>query len=169
MGVKPMGDGVNAHVVTPKISPKHGRAGPLVGDDDGAEALWTALSKQQWQGQRVLLPTVPGGRRMLGQCLRDAGAIVEEIDAYRMLPRSPDRIRADWAVANPDAAVIASPSAADTLVGVLGAGPLNALHAVVAIGPTTSVSLTAAGVRHHVSPRADFCEAARCLAALRKT
>ena len=97
MGVKPMGDGVNAHVVTPKISPKHGRAGPLVGDDDGAEALWTALSKQQWQGQRVLLPTVPGGRRMLGQCLRDAGAIVEEIDAYRMLPRSPDRIRADSA------------------------------------------------------------------------
>lgn len=142
---------------------------PLVGDGEGAESLWTSLSRQQWKGRRVLLPTVPGGRRLLGQALRAAGAIVEEIDAYRMLPRSADRILADWTSAHPDAVVIASPSVATALVEAIGASQLSALEAVIAIGPTTSASLTASGVRHHVSPRADFLEVARCLAALRKT
>lgn len=142
---------------------------PLVAETDGADALWALLSRQTWKGRHVLLPAVPGGRRVLSQALREAGAIVEEIDAYRMLPRSPGRIRADWSAAHPDAVVIASPSVAAALVAALGAGALNALRAVVAIGPTTAASLAAAGVRHVVSPRADFLEAARCLAALRKT
>ncbi len=142
---------------------------PVVGAGDGAEALWDVLRSRDWKGQRVLLPTVPGGRRVLGQALREAGADVVEIDAYRMLPRSHDRILADWTSAHPDAAVIASPSVATVLVEAIGASGLSALEAVIAIGPTTSASLTAAGVRHHVSARADFLEAAQCLAALRKT
>lgn len=141
---------------------------PLVAEGDGAEALLTGLSGFEWKDRRVLLPTVPGGRRVLGRWLRDAGAIIEEIDAYRMSRRSSECILADWTSARPDAAVVASPSVADALVAALGFEALRALKAVVAIGPATSSALTAAGVRHDVSPRADFIAAARCLAALRK-
>ena len=140
---------------------------PLVGAGEGADALWTALSALEWTNRRVLVPTVPGGRRVLAEALRAAGAIVTEVEAYRMAPRAPERIRADWHAARPDAAVIASPSVASTLVEALGPGGLSALKAVVAIGPTTAATLAAAGVPHHVAPRADFHEAARTLAALR--
>ncbi|MEO8682365.1 MAG: hypothetical protein ABI665_25175 [Vicinamibacterales bacterium] len=51
----------------------------------------------------------------------------------------------------------------------MGAALVARLDAVVAIGPTTAAALTAEGIRHVVSPRADFAEAARCLEALRKT
>ena len=136
---------------------------PIVGDGDGAEALWTILSKLRWTGARVLLPADPGGRSWLSGSLRDAGAIVDEIEAYRMLPRSDDRIRADWAAANPDAVVIASPRVATQLVAALGVDVLRALTTIVAIGPTTSAALAAAGVPHDVSPRADFVEAARMI------
>lgn len=136
---------------------------PIVGDAGGAEALWATLSTLRWTGARVLLPADPGGRPVLGRSLRAAGARVEEVEAYRMMPRSDDRIRADWAAAHPDAAVIASPKVAARLAGAVGVDALNALTAIVAIGPATSAALTAAGVRHDVSPRADLVEAARVI------
>lgn len=137
---------------------------PIVGAGDGADALWAILSTRRWQGARVLLPGDPGGRPELGRSLREAGAVVEEVEAYRMVPRPDDRIRADWAASRPDAAVIASPKVAARLAGALGVDALNALTAIVAIGPATSAALTAAGVRHDVSPRADLVEAARMIA-----
>ena len=139
---------------------------PLTAADGGAEALVTALSGLEWKDRRVLLPTVPGGRSVLSRWLRDAGAIVEEVEAYRMSPRSPERILADWTSARPDAAIVASPLTAATLVDAVGSSSLCALKVVVAIGAATSAALTAAGVPHGVSPRADFGEAARLLAKL---
>ena len=140
---------------------------PVVADGDGAEALWARLSSDAWKGRRVLVLTVPGGRRVLGDSLRAAGAQVTEVMAYQMRPRSAERIRTDWRAGRADAAVIASPSAGSLLIDALGLGPLAALNAVVAIGATTSAALTAMSLPHHVSPRADFGEAARLLAALR--
>lgn len=133
---------------------------PIVGASAGAGALWAILSKQRWPGSRVLLPADPGGRSLLGRSLREAGATVEEVEAYRMVPRSDDRIRADWAAASPEAVVIASPKVATRLAEVLGVDALVALAAIVAIGPSTSAALSAAGVPHDTSPRADFAEAA---------
>ena len=136
---------------------------PIVGAGDGVDALWAILSKQRWAGVRVLLPADPGGRPLLGRSLREAGALVQEIAAYRMLPRSDDHIRADWAAASPDAVVIASPKVAASLAAAIGVDALRALRVIVAIGPTTSAALTAAGIAHHVSPRADLVEAARVI------
>lgn len=136
---------------------------PLVGAGDGADALWARLSELRWEGSRVLLPVDPGGRPVLGRSLRDAGAVVHEIEAYRMVPRSDDRIRADWAEASPEAAVIASPKVATRLAAAVGVNALRRLTAIVAIGPATSAALTAAGVPHDVSPRADLIEAARMI------
>ena len=84
-----------------------------------------------------------------------------------MASRSAARIRADWSAANPDAAIIASPSTAAALIGVIGNDALTALRAIVAIGPTTAAALAAADVPCHLAARADFREAARTLAAVR--
>jgi uroporphyrinogen-III synthase len=141
----------------------------VVADSEGAEALWRVLeTKDQWRGRSVLVPTVPGGLRTLATSLRDAGAIVDEVEAYRMEPRGARVIQADWDRARPDAVVIASPSAASRLCDAIGIASLEKLHAVVAIGPTTSAALTALNVIHTTSPRADAESVARHLAAIRE-
>jgi len=142
---------------------------PVLGQSEGADALWAELATLEWAGRRVLVPTVPGGRRLLGESLRRAGAVVTEVEAYRMVPRPADRIRADWDAASPDAAVFGSPSAVNLLVAALGADALAALAAIVAIGPTTAAALAAAGVPAEMAAQADFREAARTLARRRDT
>ncbi len=140
---------------------------PVVAADAGADALWTRLATlDTWAARRVLLPTVPGGRRVLIEQLRGAGAVVHDVEAYQMRPRAPDLIRADWLAARPDAVVIASPSSAEALARSVGSDALAGVE-VIAIGSTTSASLSAMGVRHVVPPRADFEAAAGHLAALR--
>ncbi len=142
---------------------------PVVGSSAGADSLWAALAMHDWPGSRVLIPTVPGGRRTLIEGLRQAGAVVSEVEAYRMTPRPAAQIRADWVVAAPDAAVISSPSTVSGLVAGAGVDALAALSAIVAIGPTTAAALAAAGVPCQQAARADFREAARTLARLRDT
>ena len=140
---------------------------PLVGESEGADALSAVLSPIEWTNRRVLVLTVPGGRRVLIERLRAAGALVTEVEAYRMAPRPAAGIRSEWSAASPDAAIIASPSTAAALIGVIGHDALAALRAIVAIGPTTAAALTAAAVPYHLAARADFREAARTLAAVR--
>ena len=140
---------------------------PLVAEPEGADALWAVLSPIEWTNRRVLVPTVAGGRRVLIDRLRGAGALVTEVEAYRMAPRPAAGILSEWSAANPDAAIIASPSTAAALIGVIGPDALAALRAVVAIGPTTAAALAAAAVPCHLAARADFREAARTLAAVR--
>lgn len=142
---------------------------PVLGQSEGADALWAELAKMEWTNRRVLVPTVSGGRRVIGESLRRAGALVTEVEAYQMLPRPADRIRADWNAASPDAAVFASPSAVTLLVAALGGDALAALAAIVAIGPTTAAALAAAGVPGGLAAHADFREAARTLARRRDT
>ncbi len=128
----------------------------IVGESDGAAALWAVLAVDPWQGRRVLLPAAAEGLSLIANHLRGAGAVVAEVVAYRMVPRSAEDIRASWTVASPDAVVVASPAVAQGLVGALGVERLRRLAAVAAIGPTTSAALTMAGIIHQVSPRADF-------------
>lgn len=141
---------------------------PVVAGNEGADELWRVLrERDDWTGRRVLVPTVRGGLRILAVRLREAGAHVDEVEAYRMTPRSEDLVRADWAAARPDAVVIASPSAAAALAKAVGAAALAGARAVVAIGPTTSSALTALGIAHTISPRTDAGEVARHLTAIR--
>ncbi|MGQ0737395.1 MAG: uroporphyrinogen-III synthase [Acidobacteriota bacterium] len=140
---------------------------PVTAAGDGAEALWSSLEHAAiWTQQRVVVPTTPGGRRVLIDRLREAGAIVDDVEAYRMTPRAPDAIARDWAAA-PDAVVIGSARVADVLVDVLGAGTLNALRRVVALGQTTAAALGRLGIPCQIPSRADFTEVARLLAARR--
>jgi uroporphyrinogen-III synthase len=141
---------------------------PLVGDEGGADALWTALQNaDRWPGRRVLIPTTPGGRRLLIDRLGEAGAFVETVEAYRMQKLPLQAIFGAWHDAAPDAAVIASPAAAEALVEAVGAPALARLHALVAIGRTTAETLTRLGLPALVARHTDFAEVARTLAAHR--
>lgn len=141
---------------------------PVVAPDSGAEALWATLQdRDTWTGRRVLVPAVAAGRQDLIDGMRRAGADVRVVEAYRMVPRAPDAVKADWLRLAPDAAVFGSPSAVETLLRAVGPDALRGLRAIVAVGPTTAATITAHGLNASVAARADFSDAAQCLAAVR--
>jgi uroporphyrinogen-III synthase len=141
---------------------------PLVAEDDGADALWTQLQHADaWPGRRVLVPTTPGGRRVLVDALVTAGALVDEVEAYRMAERPAASIAGAWAAAAPDAVVVASPRVAAVLGRAVGADALRQLRGVIAIGATTAAALEALGVTAVTPARADFGAAAQALAVVR--
>jgi uroporphyrinogen-III synthase len=167
---KPWPRGVRAAAVGPRTAAALNAAGadppPLVAGESGADALWRLLQgRETWRDRRVLVPAAPGGRRALIDGLRSAGARVDEVEAYRMLPRPPDLIAATWKALAPDAVVLASPFTAQTLVRSIGRSALTGLRAVAAVGPTTAAALTAHGIPCSVPPRAGFAEVARHLSA----
>lgn len=129
---------------------------PVTGSGDGAASLWTRLAEAaHWPGQRVLVLTTPGGLTVLAHQLTAAGAHVDVVEAYAMQPRVAGAIRADWAVASPDAVVVTSPRSATVLVDAIGPAALTRPR-VVAIGHTTSARLHELGIAHEVAPHADF-------------
>ncbi|HEX8031281.1 MAG TPA: uroporphyrinogen-III synthase [Vicinamibacterales bacterium] len=124
-----------------------GASPPVVSGTGGAEDLWERLQPlETWPGRRVLVATVPGGRRELIEGLRSAGASVEEVECYTMRTRDASEIRRDWESAQPDAVLLASPSAARQVVAAVGVDTLRALKAVIPIGRTTAAALASVGI-----------------------
>lgn len=145
-----------------------GVASPVTAAQGGAEPLWALLADLgPWATTPVLVPTTPGGRPVLVDNLRAAGARVHEVEAYRMAPRDPAAIARDWAAAAPEAVVIASPRVARILVAAVGAGALAGLRAVVAIGATTAAALHDMTVPCLTAEATSFPSAAAALAARR--
>jgi len=115
------------------------------------EALAGEL-RQSLKGRKVLLPRSDKGDDRVLRALREAGAEVTEVIAYRTTtPASLDpailgRIRR----ADVDAIVFASPSAYHNLSDALGPAEAAALSSrvhFVAIGPTTARAMGEAGAR----------------------
>jgi uroporphyrinogen III methyltransferase/synthase len=141
-----------------------GLARVTTGSRGGAEALLEALlAAEDWSGRRVLAPHAAEGRRIVEAGLTAAGAVVDEPVAYRTAPVPAAIIRRRWRAGCPEAAVIASPSAARSLVGALGAETLRKLKGVVAIGPTTAATLRELEVPSRVATFATFESAAQTL------
>jgi uroporphyrinogen-III synthase len=99
-----------------------------------SEALWRRLSIEDWTGARVLLVRGDGGREWLADMLRDRGAQVHHVAAYRRIaPRlADDTLRAlEAAVARPEEHVwlFSSSEAIGHLVAARP-GPWHAARAV---------------------------------------
>jgi uroporphyrinogen III methyltransferase/synthase len=134
-----------------------GAQAPVVPPVAGSAPLWEVLSPlDQWPGRRVLLLTTPGGRTTLTEHLGAAGARVDVVEAYRMVPRDPAEIRRDWAASGAEALVLASPRAALGLIEAIGGDALKRLRAVVVIGETTAGVLQPFGIGYDVAPDAAF-------------
>jgi uroporphyrinogen-III synthase len=169
-GVRPWPPGVRTAAVgaaTGAALERLGAGASVVPPVAGSESLWQALSgRDTWPGRRVLLLTTPGGRTTLPERLRAAGARVDVVEAYRMIPREAAQIRRDWAAAAPEALVLASPRASVGLIDAVGSDALRGLRAVVAIGETTARALRPYGIACTIAPEAAFESVADTVARL---
>ncbi len=116
-----------------------------------ARGLAEALIRLGVAGTRVLVPRAEQGREVLASALRDAGASVTEVVAYRTLARTvpEDEVRALIRGPCPDAALFFSPSAFRAFLGTLGEDRARAFLAgavLCAIGRTTARAMAAAGL-----------------------
>lgn len=112
-------------------------------------------------GQRILIPRADIGREVLTEQLRQAGALVTDVVAYRTVlddaPREHDpdvyRLLLDGRI---DVVTFASPSAVRSFVKIYGAEPAADLlkNTVVAvIGPVTAEAAKQAGIPVTIQPQ----------------
>jgi len=143
--------------VGPATADAAGREGfrvDYVAEHSTAHALAGELG-ESLDGCAVFLPRSDRSDPELAEALREGGATVTDVIAYRtMAPVDPDpaalkRVRhADF-----DVAIFSSPSAFQNLDAMLGAGTLAEVAQkarYAAIGPTTAKAMRHAGVRVHI-------------------
>ena len=102
--------------------------------------------KESLVGKKVLLPRSDQGDRAVVEALREGGAKVTEVVAYRTaMPNSFDAVLVAKVLrGDVDAIIFASPSAVENFVAVFGGEEVAAVAKKVhfaAIGPTTAQSL----------------------------
>jgi len=110
------------------------------------------------RGQRVLLPRSDRANQDLVDVLRQLGARVTEVVAYRTLSPNQDEIKGFVAEVDrgADAILFFSPSAVHHLRDILGAARfviLSRYAAFTAIGPVTEKAVSATGVERIVSAK----------------
>ena len=114
-----------------------------------SEAVVAGLSQRLTAGSRILLPRAVGGREVLPQGLRDAGARVEEVPIYRAVT-PPDAERRARAILQEglDIATFTSSSTVRNLIELLGGNPAPLRDVTVAcIGPVTAETARELGLR----------------------
>ena len=115
----------------------------LVPEDARAEGVIAALQPFLAGGTRVLLPRAEIAREVLPHSLREAGAEVDIVVAYRNLPPDPKEVERIRSLVDPvesEAILLTSSSTVQNLFDVLGedaVGQLNALD-LFSIGPITT-------------------------------
>jgi hydroxymethylbilane synthase len=121
------------------------------------EGLVAALTAQEMNGQRVLLPLSNLARETVQDGLRAAGAMVDVVEAYRTEQVAASEVDPNLLASvrrgEVDAAIFLSPSSVHGLVQMLG-GDVDALQAAViaCIGPTTAAAAQRAGLTVAVLP-----------------
>ena len=120
----------------------------VVGEEFVAESLVEALSKFDLAGKRVLLPRAAVARDVLPRALRDRGACVDVVEAYRtVVPESAVR-QAEQIFGGshkPDWITFTSSSTVQNFVQAAGAKALEGVK-VASIGPVTTASVRKLGV-----------------------
>lgn len=109
-------------------------------------ALYEVMRPGLEPEDEVLLPAAEEGRRELEESLREHGARVTRVTAYRSRPAPlPPEAQALLESSPPDVALFASPRTAEAFLEAVGRERLGAAR-LVAIGPTTAAALTHLGL-----------------------
>jgi uroporphyrinogen III methyltransferase/synthase len=116
---------------------KRGVEPSLIPDRYVTEAIIPALGEVR--GLRILLPRADIAREALAAGLRERGAVVDEVAAYRTVPAA----RSRPALSDVDAVTFTSSS---TVRGFLQGGPVPINAKVVCIGPVTAETARAHGL-----------------------
>jgi uroporphyrinogen III methyltransferase/synthase len=111
-----------------------------------AESLVEALAGQDLRGKRVLLPRAAVARDLVPDTLRERGAVVDVVEAYRTVIPADAAARAKEALAHkPDWITFTSSSTVTNLLKVTGREALAGIK-IASIGPVTSATARAAGL-----------------------
>lgn len=128
---------------------EHGIKADYTPDEFVAESLVYGMGKRLNPGDRVLLPRAEGGRASLVEGLKEAGAVVDEVHLYRLVPVEDIAVKArEVFEAGVDAITFASSSTVKNLVDALD-GNVEAINrcVVACIGPVTAETARGLGVR----------------------
>ncbi len=111
-----------------------------------AESLVAALAGEDLKGKRVLLPRAAVARDLVPETLRERGAVVDVVEAYRTIIPADAASRAKEALAHkPDWITFTSSSTVTNFLAVAGREALAGIK-VASIGPVTSATARAAGL-----------------------
>ncbi len=130
----------------------HGLRTDLLPADARAEGVLEALVPMLGERTRILLPRAEIAREVLPNSLREAGAKVDVVAAYRNVPPGDAEVRRIRTLVDPeelDAVLFTSSSTVENLCDALGedaADRLNAL-ALFSIGPVTTKTAEQLGLR----------------------
>jgi len=111
-----------------------------------AESLVQALAGEDLKGKCVLLPRAAVARDLVPVTLRERGAVVDVVEAYRTIIPTDAAARAKEALAHkPDWITFTSSSTVKNLLTVTGREALEGIK-VASIGPVTSATARASGL-----------------------
>jgi uroporphyrinogen III methyltransferase/synthase len=111
-----------------------------------AESLVAALAGEDLKGKRVLLPRAAVARDLVPDTLRERGAVVDVVEAYRTIIPADAAARAKVALAHkPDWITFTSSSTVTNFLTVAGREALTGIK-IASIGPVTSATARAAGL-----------------------
>lgn len=111
-----------------------------------AESLLEALADEKLSGKRVLLPRAAVARDLVPLALRQRGAKVDVVEAYRTIVPANAAEKVQQALARrPDWVTFTSSSTVSNLVNICGAGALDGIR-VASIGPITSATARSLGL-----------------------
>ena len=148
--------------VTAQQLSRYGVRADLTPEEYRAEAVAEALkARDQIRGRRILLPRADIAREVLAEELRDAGAVVTEVAAYRTLVAAADRdgdhdvyrMLLDRQI---DAVTFTSASTVRNFAKIFGAeqaADLLRTTVVASIGPVTAEAAQQLGIATTVMPK----------------
>ncbi|HWE07073.1 MAG TPA: uroporphyrinogen-III C-methyltransferase [Rhizomicrobium sp.] len=111
-----------------------------------AESLLEALSGEDLKGKRILLPRAAVARDLVPVTLRERGAVVDVVEAYRTIIPADAAARAKEALAHkPDWITFTSSSTVKNLLAVTGTEAIAGIK-IASIGPVTSATAREAGL-----------------------
>ncbi len=117
----------------------------LIPDEYVAEGIIESIGAVQ--GQRILLPRADLAREALAVELRQRGAIVDEITAYRTLPAQPDPAGLLELQRGVDVITFTSSSTVRNFVALVGQDSIPPSTIVACIGPITANTARELGLR----------------------
>jgi len=121
---------------------RQGLAVDLVPEKYVAESLADAFASENLAGKHILIPSAAVTRDVIPRKLEERGAVVTVVEAYRnMLPEgAAEQASRIFCDSLPDWVLLASPSAVDNLIALVGMQKLQRMK-IGTIGPITSAAV----------------------------
>ncbi|HEX4228282.1 MAG TPA: uroporphyrinogen-III synthase [Bryobacteraceae bacterium] len=138
---------------TKKAAQEQGWRVELTPESYVAESLIEAFAKHDLANRRVLIPAAAVTRDVVSAALRNRGAQVDVVEAYRnVAPEEAGACAKEiFRDPYPDWATFASASAVENLVAILGPEPLSKVR-IASIGPITSQAIRKHGLAVAIEP-----------------